>query len=89
MGGIVDEDALRDALTSGKIKNTYLDMFAIEPLSCDNPLWSMDNLLIMLHCADMVTDWDIKATAFFLANFKRRDLDDDLVNVVCLPSEPE
>lgn len=87
-GGIVDEDALRDALASGKIKNAYLDVFATEPLPCDSPLWGMDNLLITPHCADMITDWDVKAAEFFLANFKRRDLGDDLVNVVRLPSEP-
>jgi len=48
-GGVVDEDALLDALRSGKIAGAALDVFAKEPLPEDSPLWDMDNVIITQH----------------------------------------
>src|SRR6266566_213257 len=45
-GGVVDEDALVDALKSGKIAGAALDVFATEPLPGDSPLWDMQNVII-------------------------------------------
>jgi len=48
-GKVIDEDALIDALRSGKIKAVALDVFENEPLSIDSPLCTMDNVILTPH----------------------------------------
>jgi len=50
-GGIIDEDALVDALRSGRLAGAGLDVTAQEPLPEDSPLWDTPNLLITPHVA--------------------------------------
>ena len=50
-GGIVDQDALAEALRSGHLSGAGLDATAPEPLPADSPLWEMDNVLISPHCS--------------------------------------
>jgi D-2-hydroxyacid dehydrogenase (NADP+) len=45
-GGVVDEDALVDALRRGAIAGAGLDVFASEPLPRDHVLWSFENVII-------------------------------------------
>ncbi len=48
-GGIVDEDALVDALRQGRIAGAALDVFQNEPLPAEHPLWSFKNVIITTH----------------------------------------
>ena len=48
-GGVVDEDALIDALLQGKIKGAGLDVFDYEPLPMDSPLAELDNVILTPH----------------------------------------
>lgn len=48
-GGVVDEDALVDALNTGEIAGAALDTFVEEPLPPDNPLWKTPNTIITPH----------------------------------------
>ncbi|HTI62249.1 MAG TPA: phosphoglycerate dehydrogenase [Gemmatimonadaceae bacterium] len=48
-GGIVDDAALADALTSGHLDGALLDVYAREPLAADHPFRSMDNVLLTPH----------------------------------------
>jgi D-2-hydroxyacid dehydrogenase (NADP+) len=48
-GGVVDEDALVDALRAGKIAGAGLDVFSQEPLPADHPLWTFENVIITTH----------------------------------------
>jgi len=50
-GGLVDERALVEALTTGRLRAAGLDVFAIEPLPADHPLLALDNLVLMPHVA--------------------------------------
>lgn len=47
-GGIIDEDALYDALKGGKIAGAALDVFAVEPAR-KNKLFELDNLYVSPH----------------------------------------
>lgn len=48
-GGIVDEDALYDALKERKIWAAGLDVFEQEPLPLDHKLQELDNLTVLPH----------------------------------------
>jgi len=45
-GGLISEAALIGALRSGKLTGAGLDVFALEPLPADNPLRTMDNVVM-------------------------------------------
>jgi D-3-phosphoglycerate dehydrogenase len=52
-GGIVDEDALHDALTSGKIAGAGLDVFDQEPPPENHPLFALPNVVLSPHSAGL------------------------------------
>lgn len=47
-GGLVDEDALKDALDAGHVRAAALDVFAIEPAK-ENPLFGTPNFIATPH----------------------------------------
>lgn len=49
-GGIVDEDALYDALSQRQIAGAAIDCFATEPLTSAPKLAELDNILLAPHC---------------------------------------
>jgi phosphoglycerate dehydrogenase-like enzyme len=51
-GGLVDSDALVDALASGEIAGAGIDVTDPEPLPDGHPLWSEPNCIITPHAAD-------------------------------------
>jgi phosphoglycerate dehydrogenase-like enzyme len=50
-GVIVDLADLTAALEAGEIGGAGLDVFEVEPLPADHPLWRRENIIITPHCA--------------------------------------
>ncbi len=50
-GGVVDEQALIEALQKGTIAGAGLDVFTQEPIDPNNPLLTMDNVVVSPHVA--------------------------------------
>jgi D-3-phosphoglycerate dehydrogenase / 2-oxoglutarate reductase len=50
-GALVDEDALVEALDSGRIAGAALDVFASEPLPASHPLVGRDDVVLTSHAA--------------------------------------
>ena len=55
-GGIVNEKALYNALTSNKIRGAGLDVYDDEPSTSSNPLFGLNNVLLSPHIAGVTQD---------------------------------
>lgn len=54
-GRVLDEAAIRDALAHGWLRALALDVFAVEPLPADSPLWDDPRVIISPHCSGVTT----------------------------------
>jgi phosphoglycerate dehydrogenase-like enzyme len=70
-GQVVDEPALIEALRARHLAGAALDVFAVEPLPADSPLWSLDNVLLSPHSASTLADENRRLVDLFLANLER------------------
>ena len=68
-GSVLDEEALYDALKSGRLAGAGLDVFAHEPLPVDSPLLTLPNCLLTPHVASQTEEslWNIYAMALEIA----------------------
>ena len=55
-GGIVDENALMDALQSGKLRGAGLDAFELEPPAANAPLLQLEQVVCTPHIGGGVFD---------------------------------
>lgn len=67
-GTTVDQPALIEALRSGRISEAYLDVFAVEPLPPEDPLWTTPHCHITPHTAGGRSDQDTAIVRHFLRN---------------------
>ena len=81
-GGLVDEAALVAALQSGHLGGAGLDVFEIEPLPEESPLWSMPNVIVTPHNSGDAPGNRDRAAAIFLDNLARYVRGEDLRNEV-------
>lgn len=81
-GGIVEENALAAALTSGAIAGAGIDVAEVEPLSADSPLWDAPNLIISPHTAGDSSEKEQRCVQILRENLVRYAAGDTLVNVV-------
>ncbi|HEV8045500.1 MAG TPA: D-2-hydroxyacid dehydrogenase, partial [Rubrobacter sp.] len=82
-GTVVDEAALVEALRSGHLSGAALDVFEVEPLPEDSPLWELENVVVSAHTTDVVPELINSAqTDLFCENLRRYLAGEELVNVL-------
>jgi phosphoglycerate dehydrogenase-like enzyme len=81
-GPVIDEAAMVEALKTKRIRGGALDVFDIEPLPPESPIWSLDNVFMTAHCADHVDGWVESAVVFFVEQFNRWRNGERLRNLV-------
>ena len=81
-GAIVDLADLTEALQTGVIAGAGLDVFEVEPLPADHPLWRLDNVIITPHVAGYSPYIAERHLATLLENVRRFRDGEPLLNVV-------
>lgn len=81
-GVIVDLGDLTAALQAGEIAGAGLDVFEIEPLPKEHPLWQMANVIITPHTAAASPRVPERYQKFLLENLRRFAAGEPVLNVV-------
>ncbi len=81
-GAIVSLDGLVEALRSGDLAGAALDVYEIEPLPADHPLWEMPNVLLTPHVGGEGPYLDDRRFGVLLENCRRFGSGEALMNVV-------
>lgn len=79
-GELIDEPALIEALTNGKLRGAVLDVFETEPLPDSNPLWDLPNVIVTPHCGGYTRSSHEHAVGHFFVNLARYEADETLQN---------
>lgn len=69
-GSVVDEQALITALTEGELLGAGLDVFEVEPLPDDSPLWDMPNVVMTPHTAGGTPRYGERLAKIFRQNLQ-------------------
>lgn len=81
-GSTVDQEALRAALERGQLRAAYLDVTDPEPLPPGHPLWTTPGCLITPHSAGGHADEPLRLVEHFLANLRRHETGQPLLDRV-------
>ena len=82
-GAIVDDEALIKALQTQKIAGAGLDVFSVEPLGKDSPLFGLDTVFLSPHISGNFPEYQRYVMQQFLENLNRFILGKDFKNRVC------
>lgn len=81
-GWVIDETALINALREGQLSAAALDVFAMEPMPENHPLFDLDNVLLTPHISGNFPDYTRDVQEQFLENLRRYVAGMPLENVV-------
>ena len=81
-GGLVDQDALVAALSAGRLRAAALDVFTAEPVAPDNPLLTLDNVVVAPHVAWITMETLDRSLAVAVENCRRLAADTPLLHEV-------
>ncbi len=81
-GPVIDEAALIEALTEGKIAGAGLDVLEQEPTDPGNPLLHMENVAVTPHLASFAKEANDRSLAFAVQNAARVDKGEEPLSVV-------
>ena len=81
-GGVVDEEALRRALGERRLAAAGLDVFASEPLEPDDPLLSLDNVVVTPHVAYLTAETMVRSIRVAAENCRRLASNEELLHRV-------
>jgi (S)-sulfolactate dehydrogenase len=72
-GGIVDEQAVVDALVAGRLGGAALDVYATEPLTAaaGSRFRNVPNLILTPHIAGVTEESNVRVSAVTASNVKR------------------
>jgi len=70
-GRVVVEDALVDALASGRLRGAGLDVFEREPLPEGHPLWAMEHVVVTPHVSAVTRGFWRREADLILRNLER------------------
>jgi glyoxylate/hydroxypyruvate reductase A len=80
-GPVIDQAALTAALQDSALAGACLDVFAVEPLPPDDPIWGTERALISTHSASVVATENVLLTDLFIENLDRFSRGAALLNV--------
>ncbi len=83
-GGLIDEQALADAVREGRVAGAGVDVFVTEPATADNPLLGIENVVVTPHLGASTEEAQDKAGTAVARSVKlalRGDFVPDAVNV--------
>lgn len=69
-GETVDEAALIETLSKGRIAGAGLDVFEREPLPADSPLWDMPNVVVCPHIGGYFTEYEAYVLPLIVDNMR-------------------
>ena len=80
-GNLLDETALIEMLSDGRLRGAALDVFAREPLDPASPLWALPNVIVSPHSASTVFQENERLVDLFVENLERYLAGKPLLNV--------
>jgi phosphoglycerate dehydrogenase-like enzyme len=81
-GAIIDQEALVEALNSGKVRGAALDVTDPEPLPAGHPLWGAPNVIITPHLSGLTGNYVERALDVLEVNLERKIRGEPLLNIV-------
>jgi phosphoglycerate dehydrogenase-like enzyme len=85
-GELIDQSALIDALTTERLAAAGLDVFATEPIPPDDPILSLENVVLTPHVAWQTRETLARSLEAAMENCRRLRTGEALLNQVNSPS---